>query len=213
MKINPALPGKRKAGRPTIDRRDEILDAAKLLYETLGFEKVTVTDVARALSMSPANLYRTFANRQAIDEAVAARALCVIEDAAWAQARHAATDPAAAFRKLCLTISLEIRNLLFRKGKASDLCLAAARGNWPPVQAYLDTLHGAIRHVVAEGQRQGAFRRDLALEATAGTIIHAMARVWHPIMLDTFGVDDIAAETGALAELLLAALIEKNEKA
>lgn len=215
MKINPAIsdipPEKRKAGRPSVDRRDEILDAAKHLYETLGFEKVTVADVAKALSMSPANLYRTFANRQAIDEAVTARALSLIEDAAWAQARHAATDPAATFRKLCLTISIESRNLMFRKGRASDLCLAAARGNWPPVRAYLDNLHGAIRHVIAEGQRQHVFRAELAPDATAGTVFHAMTMVWHPVMLDTFGVETIEPDTEALVKMLLAALTQKNE--
>jgi AcrR family transcriptional regulator len=207
----PALAEKRKAGRPAVDRRDEILDAAERLYDALGFEKVTVTDVARALAMSPANLYRTFANRQAIDEAVTARALSVIEDAAWAQARQAAVDPAAAFQKLCLTISTEIRDLMFRKGRASDLCLAAARGNWPPVQDYLDTLHGAIRHVIAEGQRLRAFRPELALEATSATVVYAMAMVWHPVMLDTYGVDGIEADTTALAELLLDALLSKTD--
>ncbi len=219
MKINPALsPGlsdgpseKRKAGRPAVDRRDEILDAAKHLYETLGFEKVTVADVAKALSMSSANLYRTFANRQAIDEAVTARALSLIEDAAWAKARHAATDPAATFRQLCLTISIETRNLMFRRGRASDLCLAAARGNWPPVQAYLDNLHGAIRHVIAEGQRQHVFRPELAPDAAAGTIFNAMSMVWHPVMLDTFGVATIEPDTEALAAMLLDALMQKNE--
>lgn len=212
MKINPALSEKRKAGRPTVDRRDEILDAAEQLYDAIGFEKVTVTDVAKALSMSPANLYRSFANRQAIDEAITRRALSVIEDAAWLEARKAAADPVAVFRSLCLRISVETRDLMFRSGRASDLCLAATRANWPPVRDFMDTLHGVIRHVVAEGQRQGRFRRDMALEPTAATVVNAMAKVWHPIMLDTFGITEIEAETAALADLMLSAIITKTEK-
>lgn len=215
MTINPALfesrPDKRKAGRPAVDRRDEILDAAEQLYEAMGFEKVTVTDVAKALSMSPANLYRTFANRHAIDEAVTRRALSVIEDAAWLEARKASADPIATFRRLCMAISLKTRDLLFRSGRASDLCLAATRANWPPVRDFMDTLHGVIRHVVAEGQRQGLFRADLPLDQTAGSMVYAMCKVWHPIMLDAFGVAGIEAETDALVDLLLAALAIKNE--
>jgi hypothetical protein len=215
MKSNPALsekqPEKRKAGRPTVDRRDEILDAAERLYEAMGFEKVTVTDVAKALAMSPANLYRTFANRQAIDEAVTRRALGGAEDVAWLEARKAAADPIATFRRLCMTISLKMQDLLFQSGRASDLCLAATRANWPPVRDFMDTLHGVIRHVVAEGQRQGLFRSDLPLDHTVGAMVHAMCRVWHPIMLDTFGVAEIEAETDALVDLLLAALLIKNE--
>ena len=220
MKINPAVSEKRKAGRPTVDRRDEILDAAEQLYDAMGFEKVTVTDVARVLGMSPANLYRSFANRQAIDEAVTKRTLATVEDAAWQVARTAAADPIAAFRQLCSDIALKMSDILFRSGRASDLCLAATRGHWPPVRDFTDTLHGVIRHVIAEGQRQGVMRADLCpaigpdrhdradlpLEQTSATVVSAMVKVWHPVMLDTFGVADLESETAALTRLVLNAL-------
>lgn len=210
MKINPAISEKRKAGRPTVDRRDEILDAAEQLYDAMGFEKVTVTDVARALGMSPANLYRSFANRQAIDEAVTKRTLATVEDAAWQVARTAAADPIAAFRQLCSDIALKMSDILFRSGRASDLCLAATRGHWPPVRDFTDTLHGVIRHVIAEGQRQGVMRADLPLEQTSATVVSAMVKVWHPVMLDTFGVADLESETAALTQLVLNALQSEN---
>lgn len=206
MKINPTVSEKRKAGRPTVDRRDEILDVAERLYDAMGFEKVTVTDVARALGMSPANLYRSFANRQAIDEAVTKRTLAAVEDAAWQVARSAAADPIAAFRQLCGDIALKMSDILFRSGRASDLCLAATRGHWPPVRDFTDTLHGVIRHVIAEGQRQGVMRADLPLEQTSAAVVSAMVKVWHPVMLDTFGVADLESETMALTQLVLSAL-------
>jgi AcrR family transcriptional regulator len=210
MKINPALSEKRRAGRPSVDRRDESLDAAERLYEAIGFEKVTVTDVARALGMSAANLYRSFANRQAIDEAVTARTLAAVEDAAWQVARTAAADPRAALERLCMDIALKMSNILFQNGRASDLCLAATRGNWPPVQQFMDTLHGVIRHVLAEGQRQGVMRSDLPLEQTSAAMVSAMAKVWHPVMLDTFGVARLGDETRGLIVLLLAAVETKK---
>ena len=210
MKINPAISEKRRAGRPSVDRRDEILDAAERLYDALGFEKVTVTDVARALGMSPANLYRSFANRQAIDEAVTSRALTGVEDAAWRVARGAAADPIATFEVLGMDIALKMRDLLFKSGRSSDLCLAATRGNWPPVQQFMDTLRGLIRHVIAEGQRQGVMRTDLPLEETTAATFTAMAKVWHPVMLDTFGVATLEEETAGITRLVLEALRIKN---
>ena len=210
MKINPAISEERRAGRPSVDRRDEILDAAERLYDALGFEKVTVTDVARALGMSPANLYRSFANRQAIDEAVTSRALTGVEDAAWRVARGAAADPIATFEVLCMDIALKMRDLLFKSGRSSDLCLAATRGNWPPVQQFMDTLRGLIRHVIAEGQRQGVMRTDLPLEETTAATFTAMAKVWHPVMLDTFGVATLEEETAGITRLVLEALRIKN---
>ena len=210
MKINPTVSEKRKAGRPTVDRRDEILDAAERLYDALGFEKVTVTDVARALGMSPANLYRSFANRQAIDEAVTSRALSAVEDEAWRIARTASADPLRTFERLCMDIALKMSDILFRNGRSSDLCLAATRGNWPPVQQFMDTLHGVIRHVIAEGQRQGVMRAELPLEETSASAVLAMAKVWHPVMLDTFGVEALEAEATGLIRLVLEALRTKN---
>lgn len=210
MKINLAVSEKRKAGRPSVDRRDEILDAAERLYDALGFEKVTVTDVARALGMSPANLYRSFANRQAIDEAVARRALAVIEDKAWQVARTASADPIHAYEQLCITIARETRDLLFRSGRASDLCLVATRGHWAPVLEFMDTLHGVIRHVIAEGQRQGVMRAELPLEETTVAAVAAMAKVWHPVMLDMFGLVGHEEETANLVRFVLEALRTKN---
>lgn len=210
MKINPAISGKRKAGRPSVDRRDEILDAAERLYEAIGFEKVTVTDVARALGMSPANLYRSFANRQAIDEAVTSRALAGVEDAAWRVARGASGDPIRTFELLCISIALKMRDLLFKGGRSCDICLAATRGNWPPVQLFMDTLRGLIRHVIAEGQRQGVMRADLPLEEATAATFTAMAKVWHPVMLDTFGVAHLEDETAGVTRLLLEALKTKK---
>lgn len=211
MKSKDAISGKRRAGRPSIDRRDEILDAAERLYDAIGFDKTTIGDVARELGMSPANLYRFFSNRQAIDEAVAARQLRLIEDAAWAEARCAHLDPEAAFRQLCIAVSLKTRDLLMHSGRASELCLAATRGKWPPVRAFMGTLHGAVRHVLADGVAQGRFRVGRSSDETAATIVNAMIAVWHPIILDANGVEDLEANAAALADLLLSGLKIKSD--
>jgi hypothetical protein len=42
-------------------------------------------------------------------------------------------------------------------------------------------------------------------------MVHAMCKVWHPMMLDAFGVDEIEAETDALVDLLLSAVVIKSE--
>lgn len=212
MERNSPLPEKRKPGRPSVDRRDQILDAAEQLYESAGFERTTISDVANALTMSPANLYRFFASRQAIDEAVAERRLRRIEDVAWAEARKASTDPAGAFVQMAVKVAETTADVMVNSGKMSDLCLAASRGKWPPVRAFLGTLHGAVRHVVAEGQRMGCFAKDLPLEATVRTIVNALMAVWHPVMLDANGVEALESQAGELARLVLTGLAKRNEE-
>ena len=50
--------------------RAAIVEAAERLFRTLGYQKTTVADIARALRMSPANVYRFFPSKAAINEAI-----------------------------------------------------------------------------------------------------------------------------------------------
>ena len=52
------------------DIRQAIIEAAERLYRKYGFQKTTVADIARELHMSPANVFRFFASKSEINEAV-----------------------------------------------------------------------------------------------------------------------------------------------
>jgi len=61
------------------DTRRLIIEAAKRLFLQMGFDKTTVADIARELQMSPANVYRYFAAKSEINEAVCMDLLGKIE--------------------------------------------------------------------------------------------------------------------------------------
>lgn len=209
MKSKTSDPGgaPKRPGRPTVDRREEILEAAERLYQSIGFEKTTIGDVARDLGMSPANLYRSFPNRQALDEAIAGRALSTIEDRAWAVAR-AEPDAGLALEALSRAVLEETQRLLFSDQKMHHLCAVAAREMWPVVTAYLDGLRGAVRHVIMEGQRSGAFRK-VDPEEAADTICAALTKVWHPHMIEAFAAEDLMRTSDRICRLLVAGLNDK----
>ena len=48
------------------DTRARIMETAEALFRRLGFAKTTVADIAAELGMSPANIYRFFASKNAI---------------------------------------------------------------------------------------------------------------------------------------------------
>src|SRR5271157_5298145 len=52
------------------DTRRLIIKVAERLFRQIGFQKTTVADIARELHMSPANVYRFFAAKSEINEAV-----------------------------------------------------------------------------------------------------------------------------------------------
>lgn len=196
-----ANPVAKRPGRPPVDRREEILEAAKGLYETIGFEKTTMGDVAKALGMSPANLYRSFSNRQAIDEAIAARMLSLIEDRAWREAR--VVRPAnLALSALSRAVLEETRTRMFSQARIHHLCAVAAREQWPVVHAYLDSLRGALRHVIMEGQRSGEFSRADP-EMLAETVCSALTKVWHPQMVEAYAAEDLTETSDRICNLLV----------
>src|SRR5271169_6594274 len=69
------------------DTRARIIETAEALFRRLGFAKTAVADIAAELKMSPANVYRFFASKNAIVEAICRRCLSEVEEKAWAAAR------------------------------------------------------------------------------------------------------------------------------
>lgn len=63
------------------ETRARILEVAWVLFRELG-TRVTVADVAERLGMSSANIYRFFASKQALCDAVCAHQLSRIVEAA-----------------------------------------------------------------------------------------------------------------------------------
>ena len=61
------------------DTRKLIVEIAERLFQQMGFQKTTVSDIARELRMSPANVYRFFGAKSEINEAVCMDLLGKIE--------------------------------------------------------------------------------------------------------------------------------------
>ena len=54
------------SGADTVDPRTSILAAAEARFRRYGFRRTTVAEIAADARMSPANLYRHFANKEDI---------------------------------------------------------------------------------------------------------------------------------------------------
>ena len=59
-----------------------ILDSAEKLFRHYGYAKTNVADVAKDLGMSPANIYRFFASKVEIHQAICARLLHTVQQLA-----------------------------------------------------------------------------------------------------------------------------------
>ena len=182
-----------------------IVDAAERLFRTLGYQKTTVADIARELRMSPANVYRFFASKAAINEAICARILGGLDDMAWAIARR--QEPAEArLRALFIMMQQQTMALFFNEKRMHDMVQAALGEHWGVIEAHIHNFETALRHVIMDGQAEGAFAR-MDAQAASQLIHHTMLSFTHPGLISECEVpDDLADLAGGMAEFVVRAL-------
>src|SRR6202047_4897953 len=111
------------------DTHRQIVEVAERLFRQIGFQKTMVADIARELHMSPANVYRFFAAKSEINEAVCLDLLGRIEAEAE---KIAASRGTAGQRMRNLIGSVEKthhKQYMFDR-KLHDLIEAAIAENW-----------------------------------------------------------------------------------
>lgn len=134
---------------PQTDR--QILKAAIHLYRQIGYRKTTVADIARRMSMSSANIYRFFASKRAIEDAVVAE---LFEEVITAATEAAECESSAIERLRSVLTTLERVHAVRRADdtKLHELILTSMIEKWPPACAYADAVNSTIVRILADGQ-------------------------------------------------------------
>lgn len=186
------------------ETRERILDVAEEHFRRIGYAKTAVADLAAALDMSPANIYRFFASKSAINEAICRRLLDESEEIA----RKIAYGPQAAAEKLA-SLALDMHR--FTKSRCTDerrlhdMVEVAMQENWSAIEAHMAEIIALFAHVIAEGMARGEFRQGDALEA-ATVIKQALTVVLHPALIAQCSHLDLETETRRLSQFLIRAL-------
>jgi AcrR family transcriptional regulator len=165
-----------QAASPCI--RQRIVQAAIRLYRQIGFKKTTVADIARGTSMSPANVYRFFASKQAIEEAVVAD----LFEQVSAAATLAALLSGSALERLAAALSAIAQlheHRLENDSKLHELVAAAVSENWEVALSYADRIRGLVRSIIAGGQGSGELRPGSPMAMTC-CLLEAMDGYLNP---------------------------------
>jgi AcrR family transcriptional regulator len=158
--------------------RERIVAAAEELLRRHGPAKTTVTDVARSLGMSHANVYRHFASKTALQEAVAERWLARISE----PLARIASGSGSAEEKLSAWVNGLIRA---KRRKVLDdpemfaTYHALAESAREVVDHHIEELCSQIRTILQQGTKEGAFRIN-NLQAAAQVVLNSTLRFHHP---------------------------------
>src|SRR6201998_4362741 len=163
------------------DTRERILDVAERLFRQIGYQKTTVADIAKELRMSPANVYRFFDSKKAINEGVARSLMSGVEDAALEIV--ARPGPAAArLRELMRSIHRMNSERYVGDSKLHEMVEMAMEESWEVCVASVRRITEIIAGVIAQGVASGEFDAPDVPEA-AMCVCTAMMRFFHPQMI------------------------------
>jgi len=143
----------------TLQRREsrrQVMETALRLSARIGHRKTTVADIARELSMSPANVYRFYRSKRAIDEAVA----CELLQETLVNAIEAARAAGSAGERLRGVLRAIERSHTGRLAnqKLHDLVATAGREGWRVVLEHRRRMTRIVGWVIASGQMRGELR-------------------------------------------------------
>src|SRR5262245_7875208 len=163
------------------DVRERILVTAERLFREIGYQKTTVADIAKALQMSPANVYRFFDSKKSINAGVARRLMGEVEQASQAIATSRGSA-AGRLRKLLTTVHEMNSARYVGDSKMHDMCAVAMEENWDVCKAHMEFITSLIADVIASRVASGEFRvRDPA--AASLCTCTAMVRSFHPQLI------------------------------
>jgi len=182
--------------------RDQILLAAEDVLRRYGPAKATVVDVARALGVSHGSVYRHFASKAALREAVTARWLVRVH----APLAEVPPGPAPQRLRAWLTVlAHEKRSRALADPELFATYVALARESSATVTAHVTWLVDELTTIISAGVAAGAFHvRDAAVAARA--VLDATSPFHNPAHVAAWSRPTIEDEFQAVLDLILRGL-------
>jgi AcrR family transcriptional regulator len=162
--------------------RARILEVAEERFRRVGYHKTSVADIASELGMSPANVYRFFPSRDAINESICGRVVNEVADIAFAIAR---TDAPALEKldRILTAVHHHNKTKLIKERRMHDMIVAAMQNNWGIIKAHIARMVTIFEVIIREGIEAGEFEVEDPAEA-ARAVKTAFTPFFHPILIE-----------------------------
>jgi len=159
----PTAPAPPSRGPADHTVRDQIVEAANQHFSRFGYEKTTVSDLAKSIGFSKAYIYKFFDSKQAIGEAICAKALSAMVGTVE-EAVAGATTPTEKLRRMFKVLVATGVTLFFNDRKLYEVAAHGAGEGWPSARAYTQRIRQILMEIVREGRESGEFERKTPLD-------------------------------------------------
>ncbi|MGM3161678.1 TetR/AcrR family transcriptional regulator [Dickeya undicola] len=164
------------------DVRDQIVSAATEHFKLYGYEKTTVSDLAKAIGFSKAYIYKFFSSKQVIGEMICANCLREIESEVRAAVEEA-DQPPEKLRQMFKTIVEASLRLFFQDRKLYEIAASSASERWQSAIAYEERIQTLLHDILLEGRQSGDFERKTPLDETVAAIYLVIRPYLNPLIL------------------------------
>jgi AcrR family transcriptional regulator len=190
--------------------REQILEAAEEALRRFGPAKANVVDVARALGVSHGSVYRHFASKAALRDAVTERWLAGISEPLEAVADKKGPAAQRLERWLDGLVEAKRRKALDDPELFATYIELAAEAR-EVVMAHVDTLVAQLARIIGDGAARGEFSASDPF-ATARAVFDATARFHNPAHAPEWSDPGIDGAYKNVRALVLAALSSERSR-
>ncbi|HEX5804830.1 MAG TPA: TetR/AcrR family transcriptional regulator [Macromonas sp.] len=162
--------------------RNQIVAAATDHFSRYGYEKTTVSDLAKVIGFSKAYIYKFFESKQAIGELICANCLGQIEAEVKAAIDQADRPPEKLRRMFKAIVESSLR-LFFQNRKLYEIAASAATERWQATRAYDVRIRQLLQGILEEGRQSGDFERKTPLDEATMAIYLVMRPYLNPLIL------------------------------
>lgn len=198
-----AADGVRRPRRKAEETREDILNIAESLFRARGYSSVAIADIAAALGMSPANVFKHFHTKTSLIDAISSRHVDNLAQ------RLARPDPGKAPPERLLRMVEQLMESHLRDLKDNphvfEMILLTARQELECGLRYRAMVAADIASIIEDGVRQGIYHVEDSL-STARTAAMALSCVLHPVMIANEKPDILATRCREVVGLINAAL-------
>lgn len=181
------------------------MDAAEQTLRRFGPDKTSVVDVAKALQVSHGSLYRHFASKAALREAVTERWLSRITEPLQRIAEGSAGSSADRLRLWIDTLIGMKRDYATGDPEMFAMYASVTMEAVEGIDRHVDRLIGQMEQIIERGMKAGEFKPGNPATAAAA-VFAATALFHHPAHSDRWTSDSVHEEFAAVWSLLLSGL-------
>lgn len=185
-----------------------ILDTAEDVLRRFGPAKASVVDVARALDVSHGSVYRHFASKAALRDAVTQRWLARVSEPLEA----IVVRRGRASRKLhdwLVLLATTKQGMATGDPELFETFHELTLQSREVVAAHVDHLSGQLGRIVAQGMEDGEFAPGDP-SAVGRAVLHATAKFHHPAHAGDWGDPGLAEQLQAVYRLILNGLAARR---